>query len=346
MANIRKEKALSFDDVLLVPKMFDGGTRGSIDISTNVAGLDLDIPIIAANMPSVTEEDMCIRLGNLGGLGILHRMQEKKSMFLMACNVKRNLQSGKKFGGSIGVGKDWEDNSKLLIDAGADVVCIDVAHGHQSSVLEVANAFKERFGDFPLIVGNLSTFSSVNYFSNIIDRGCFNISFKLGVGGGSACSTRIQTGCGVPTLQTVLDCCSAPFVNAIADGGIKNSGDIVKSLAAGAHAVMVGSLLAGTDASPGDPIKSKDGRLYKIYRGNASYGSKKKYFGKAEYIEGVETLVEYKGNLEETVNRLCEGIRSGFSYCGAQNLKDLQKNAEFVEITSSGFKESMPHGLL
>lgn len=161
----------------------------------------------------------------------------------------------------------------------------------------------------------------------------------------SVCTTRIQTGCGVPTLQSVIDVAEGNRW-IIADGGIKNSGDIVKSLAAGADAVMLGSLLAGTDEAPGEVIKGSRGGKYKIYRGAASYGAKKEFFSKAEYVEGEETLVPYKGSVEKIIKKLCEGIRSGFSYCGSHNLKELQNKATFIRISSSGMKESKPHGLL
>jgi IMP dehydrogenase len=339
MAAVRKEEALSFDDVLLVPKRFDGGSRNNIDISTTIGNLKLEIPIISSNMPGVTGPEMASAMANAGGLGIIHRMDSLENQCKMIRTAKANSNKGA-IGASIG-SDDWERTANSLLSSGADIICIDVAHGHQSSIAKTAKEFRWKYSDVPLIVGNFATKQSLDEFWNFGD-----FIYKIGIGGGSVCSTRIQTGCGIPTLQTVLDCANDTDHECIADGGIKTSGDIVKSLAAGAKAVMLGSLLAGTDEAPGEPIKGKDGKLYKIYRGNASYGSKKNYFGKAEYIEGAETLVEYKGPVEKVLKNICQGIKSGLSYCGAMNIKELQTKAEFVKITSSGFKESVPHGLL
>lgn len=334
MAKVLDKTALCFDDVLLVPKTFNKKSRNEVDISTTICGLRLSIPIISSNMPSVTGADMCIALGNMGGLGILHRMDTPENQFDSLRNARKNTSG--LIGASIGIGDSWKEMSTKFIELGADVICIDVAHGDQLEVYSVCEAFRKTFGTFPLIVGNFAS-SPARLHSE-------NTCLKIGVGGGSACSTRIQTGCGVPTLQSVLDVCA--HYEGIADGGIKTSGDIVKSLAAGANAVMLGSLLAGTYEAPGEPIKGKDGKIYKIYRGNASYGSKKNYFGKAEYIEGAETLIEHKGSVEKVIKGLCEGIRSGLSYCGSSNIKELQTKAEFIKITQAGYKESIPHGLL
>lgn len=337
MATTRKETALSFDDVLLVPKKFDGNSRDKVDISTEIGGLKLDIPIISSNMPGVTGTEMAIAIAEAGGLGILHRMDSEENQINMLVEAKKRTQG--LVGCSIGINDGWKETTKAFLDKGADVICIDVAHGHQSSVFNVVGQFKKIY-KVPLIVGNFATVDALEELSLYGD-----IIYKIGIGGGSVCSTRIQTGCGIPSLQTVLDCANGTRYNCIADGGIKTSGDAVKSLAAGARAVMLGSMLAGTEEAPGEPIKGKDGKLYKIYRGNASYGSKKNYFGKAEYIEGAETLVEYKGPVDKVLKNICQGIKSGLSYCGAMNLEGLRNNAEFVKITSSGYKESVPHGL-
>lgn len=333
------KEALSFDDVLLVPKKFDGSSRSEIDLTTSLFH-GLDLPIISANMPSVTESEMFSAMGDLGGLGIVHRMCSIEEQVEMIKKGVGNSKSGS-YAAAIGIGNDWLERSKRLLDVGVNVFCIDVAHGHQERVLEVVKDFRKQFSTMSLIVGNISTLEAAD---EIMNTGGLNTVLKIGVGGGSVCSTRIATGCGVPTLQSIMDI--ARHYPSIADGGIKNSGDIVKSLAAGAKAVMLGSLLAGTDEAPGEIIKGNDGSLYKIYRGAASYGAKKEFFNKAEYIEGAETLVKYKGSLSKVVKKLTEGVKSGFSYCGAHNLQELQENAEFVKITSAGMKESFPHGLL
>jgi len=334
--------ALSFDDVLLKPQRFVGESRDKIDLSTNLGGVRLEIPIIAANMPSVCETDMAVAMGRMGGLGIIHRMQSIDSQVKMVLQTKNKILETEGFdrpvGAAIGIGDDWMERAVKLFEAGVNIICLDVAHGHSDRVIKIIIEFKKNW-NMPLIAGNIATLLAAT------DLEGADI-LKVGVGGGSVCTTRIQTGCGIPTFQSVVNCTLGPNNVIIADGGIKNSGDIVKSLAAGANAVMLGSLLAGTDEAPGEVIKGTDGNKYKIYRGAASYGAKKEFFGKAEYVEGEETLVPYRGPVSKVIEKLCEGIRSGFSYNGVTNIQDLQRNAVFVKITNAGMKESKAHGLI
>lgn len=345
-------KALSFDDVLLVPNKFSGNSRSEIDLSTNVAGISLKIPIIAANMPSVCEVDMAVAVGKLGGLGIIHRMNSDFEQAIMVAEAKKQLGT-LPVGAAIGIGSDWKERAAGLIDYGVDIICVDVAHAHQEQLEHVVRSFWQHFGSFPLIIGNIATLHAAKNISvscgHHIGNRAKSMAFKVGIGGGSVCTTRIKTGCGVPTFQSVLDVCGDEEnnYNVIADGGIKSSGDIVKALAAGANTVMLGSLLAGTDEAPGRVIKGRDGAKYKIYRGNASYGTKRQNGDAPVNIEGEETLVSYKGSVEKVINKLLDGIRSGLSYCGALSITELHdKKPEFVEITSSGYRESLPHGLL
>ncbi len=339
---MKLREALCFDDVLLIPKHFSEKSRSNISLKTNVAGINLDIPIISANMPSVCETDMAIAMANVGGLGIIHRMDTIFNQSIMVQKAKEQV-GDLPIGAAIGIGDDWVDRTETLINAGADLICIDVAHGDQQKVFDVALQFKSEFG-LPLIVGNFATRDGCLRLTEKLDIVglCKNVALKVGVGGGSTCITRIQTGCGLPTLESLLDIGDVG-VDLIADGGIKTSGDVVKSLSAGAHAVMLGGLLAGTDEAPGAVIRTNSGVKCKVYRGSASYAEKKQFFGKAEYIEGEEVLVEYKGPVKEIIERLCEGIRSGFSYCGSLSILELQMKAEFVKITPSGHKESLPH---
>ena len=343
--------ALSFDDVLLVPRRFTGDSRKDIDIGTKIGKIRLQIPLIAANMPSVCETDMALTMGQMGGLGIIHRMQPVVNQGDMVFRAKEALRICEGFdlpvGAAIGIGDDWKERATHLLDSGADIICLDVAHGHSDRVITIIRKFKEEWPDVPLIAGNIATGTAASDLSfagaNVL---------KVGVGGGSVCTTRIKTGCGVPTLQSVMDCSEYLKqvenygVTIIADGGIKNSGDVCKSLAAGADAVMIGSLLAGTDEAPGEVIKGTDGNKYKIYRGAASFGAKKEFFGKAEYVEGEETLVPYRGPAHKVITKLCDGIRSGFSYCGVNSTTSMQYQSEFIQITGAGMKESKPHGLL
>lgn len=337
------KKALSFDDVLLKPRYWDGGSRKSVDLTTTISGLKLSLPIISANMPSVTGLDMCLVMSDVGGLGIVDRMIDLPSQLDTIFKFKQAKPNGL-IGASIGVGSRWKEDALTLMDTGADIICLDVAHANQSLAIDVIEQFIAEW-KFPFIAGNFSEYPNIGDISSL--------SLKLGVGGGSVCTTRIQTGCGLPTFQTILDTIHQQHnrhprksIQFIADGGIKNSGDIVKSLAAGANAVMIGSLLAGTKEAPGDILKDdKTGNRYKIYRGNASFGSKSASNLKTEFIEGAETLVKYKGSALKVLEQLEDGIRSGLTYCGAADIAQLQECAEFVEITHSGMNESKPHAL-
>jgi IMP dehydrogenase/GMP reductase len=348
-------EALCFDDVLLRPNFFEGKSRRDIDLKTSIAGLKLDIPIISANMPCISGYKMAMAMHKLGGLCILDRM---------TCDQVTTIQTfvrdslGGKIGASIGIqGSNQElmEEFRSLVDAGASIICIDVAHGAQTKTFEVIKLIRshKQFEKFPLIVGNFADFEGSGIPRSRAVLNDYYICWKLGVGSGAACSTRIKTGCGLPTFQSLLDwgdqsdCYGLYAPHVIADGGMKTSGDIVKSLAAGAKAVMLGSLLAGTDESEGETIKDdKTGNRYKIYRGNASAGSKIAAGLRSEFIEGAESLVKCKGPVGPLVEDLLEGIRSGLSYCGVSSLKDLPARARFVKVSSSGHQESKPHGIL
>jgi IMP dehydrogenase len=338
--NLRK--AYSFDDVMLVPRFSEMNSRAEVDLSTTVAGVRLRIPIIAANMSSVCEDSMSIAMGEMGGLGIIHRM----------CSVdrQRNMvravhEAGHQVGFSVGVGPDWRDRMEAC-RCYASIVCLDVAHGHHRRVVELLSEYFRHYAGYPIVVGQIATAKAAGMFIQCIPEKCYSsVAFKASIGGGSLCTTRIMTGYGIPTLQAIADIHEAHghTISIIGDGGIKNSGDIVKSLAAGADAVMLGNLLAGSDEAPGNIIKSKD-LLYKAYRGSASFGDKALRGEETRNVEGEESLVPYKGSVHRVISNLLDGVRSGFSYGGAYNIGDLQANAEFVEITAHGFAESLPHG--
>ena len=330
---IRKKLALCFDDVLLVPKFFKGESRKDVDISTSISGVNLKLPIISANMPGVTGAEMIELMHSVGGLGILDRMIPFQDQFLILKSLPKNTLKG----ASVGIDGGWYDHAAALIYNGANIICIDVAHAAQKKTKSVIEEFVKNFPGFPLIVGN--------YSNTKFCPPCGFYTAKIGIGGGSVCTTRIETGCGLPTLQSILDCDGVRDI--IADGGIKSSGDIVKSLAAGANAVMIGSLLAGTDEAPGQILKDgRTGQKYKVYRGNASFGTKKESGQEVKHIEGTEALVPYKGSAVDVLSKLEAGIRSGMSYCGALNLRELKNNAEFVKISAAGMRESNPHGVL
>jgi IMP dehydrogenase len=254
-------------------------------------------------------------------------------------------------GAAIGVGDDWKERASSLYESCVNIICLDVAHGHQSKVIDVALEFLDTF-NCSLIIGNIATGYAATHFDNeISEKDQHRVALKVGVGGGSLCTTRITTGFGIPTLQSIMDVRevldqSGSEMSIIADGGIRNSGDIVKALAAGADAVMLGSLLAGTRESPGPVIKDdKTGLKYKVYRGAASYGAKKDWFGNSDYVEGAERLVPYKGRVKKTINSLTDGVKSGLTYCGVTSIQDLRDEVEFIRVTEAGIKESLPHGL-
>jgi len=339
---MKLHKAYSFDDVMLVPRYSEMNSRADADLSTSVAGIPLRIPIIAANMSSVCEDTMAIAMGELGGLGIIHRMCSPERQVQMVRAVR---DAGQQVGFSIGVGADWRERMEACRAYGC-IVCLDVAHGHHRRVVELLDAYFREYQDYPIVVGQIATAKAAGMFiDRIPEKYHRSVAFKASIGGGSLCTTRIMTGYGIPTLQAISDIHEAHghAISIIGDGGIKNPGDIVKSLAAGADAVMLGNLLAGTDEAPGNIIKAKD-LLYKVYRGSASFGDKALRGEETRNVEGEEALVPYKGSVKRVVSGLLDGVRSGFSYGGASSIQALQEDAEFVEITTHGFAESLPHG--
>lgn len=328
---------------MLVPRLSHLNTRGEADLSTKVAGVALKIPIIAANMSSVCEDTMAVAMTNMGGIGIIHRMCSVEEQARMVTIARSDVSLNRQVGFSVGIGTDWRERMDACRRTGA-VACLDVAHAHHVRIQDFLHKYFGIYKDFPLIIGNVATPSAVrDLLSFVPEKHLETIAFKVGIGGGSLCTTRIKTGFGVPTLQSIMDIhAEFPSVCIIGDGGIKASGDIVKALAAGASAVMLGNLLAGTDEAPGSIIRHNN--LYKVYRGSASFGDKALRGEETRNIEGEETLVPYKGSVVRAVNNLLDGVRSGFSYGGARTIAELQDDIEFQEISVHGYHESLPHG--
>ena len=466
--------ALTFDDVLLVPKRSSIHSRKDVDLSTRLSrNIKLNIPIVSANMDSVTESAMAISMAHNGGIGIIHRfmpverqveevlkvkraesviieepytiwpsatmsdakrlMQEKGVSGLLVVDANKKLlgiltardllfedndlnrvselmtpmkslhtasadasidearQLLRKYkleklplvdeegrlrglitskdmvtlaerpqackdskgqltvGAAVGIREGYIERARALVDAGVDVLVVDVAHGHSDRVLNVVRKLKKELSQVDVIAGNVATPEGTK---DLIDAGADAV--KVGIGSGSICITRIVTGAGVPQLTAVLECAEAAResgVPIIADGGIRNSGDITKALAIGASSVMIGSMLAGTEESPGVTVM-RNGRKYKIHRGMASVGASMKRGTEEaedeaallEYVaEGIEAFVPYRGTSHEILAQLGGGIRSGLSYCGAKTLVELRQNASFVRLTSAALKESYPH---
>jgi IMP dehydrogenase len=290
------------------------------------------------------------RTGKLQGL-ITIKDIEKTAKFPNATKDKRGSL---KVAAAVGVGKDLEKRASLLAEAGVDVLFLDTAHGHSAGVLESLKFLKKSFANLPVVAGNVATAEATRA---LIDTGADGV--KVGVGPGSICTTRVVSGVGVPQLTAILECASIAEkqgIPLVADGGIKYSGDIVKALAAGASSVMIGSLLAGTDESPGDLILYQ-GRSYKEHRGMGSLeamreGSRDRYFQdpqvSAEKLvpEGIVGRVPYRGSVSSVIYQLMGGLRAGMGYCGAEDLVSLKKNARFVRITASGLKESHVHDVI
>ncbi len=335
------KKAVSFDDVLLVPRFSQLNSRSEANLSTSISGIDLKIPIIASPMSSVCESEMAIALGKLGGLGIIHRFCSIDDQLQMVQEVHRNHLL---CGFAVGIGEDWQDRVEACKKYGS-IICIDVAHGHHQRVANLLkNEYYPYYKDYPIIISQLATEESAKFFIDEVIPKEYQTTttLRLGIGSGSLCSTRITTGFGLPTLQSILEVMPvSENVSIIADGGIKNSGDIVKSLVAGADAVMLGSLLAGTHESPGSIVKQNE-QLFKHYRGSASLSDKVLRGELAKNIEGADTLVPYKGSVKQVIQNLLEGICSGFSYGGSKTLSEL-RSVEMVEISQAGYRESLPH---
>lgn len=339
---------ITFDDVLLVPQKSSISSRfsGEIDLSIKfVPGIELKYGIISSNMDSITEASMANKMYELGGLGIIHR-------FL---TVDRHIELLNKINGPkvlcIGVGKEEFARFQTISNKiNLSAVLIDIAHGHSEVMLKQIKRIQE-VSKIPIIAGNIATYNGT---LELLNAGACSI--KCGVGNGSVCTTRIQTGCGVPLLTSLIEARRAiedyceenepefkPTL--ICDGGVRNSGDIIKAYAAGADVVMTGSLFAATDETPGELIKS-NGKVVKVYRGMASRAAQENWKGFATSIEGEMTYLPYKGPLGLIFNELIAGMLSGMSYQDALNIKQLRENAEFIRMTLAGYKESLPHGIV
>lgn len=321
MINLKIQSAgYSFDDVLLVPRKGILHRREDADISTRLSkGFDLDIPIISAPMSSVTDHRMANAMQDAGGIGILHRFYESDDEQLEAF---LSIPQPRRVGVAVGL-KTNLGHINTLSEFGCQLLCLDVAHGDNNSVLLAVENLKLTFPHIDLIVGNVATPDGTN---RLCDAGADAI--KVGIGPGAVCTTREVTGFGVPQLTAIEWCANMARgydVPIIADGGIKNSGDIVKALAAGADSVMLGRLLAGSDEAP--------------YPGEY-FGMASKRVNGHNAPEGIDGTVERTGPVAETLKQLTWGLKSGISYAGATNLEELRFQAEFMSISSGTYIES------
>ncbi len=342
---------LTYDDVLLLPN-YSEVTPSKTDLTTKLtANIELQIPVVASPMDTVCEVEMALAMSKMGGYGIIHR---NLSIVEQVAQLKQVLAAGQRCGVAVGVGADFQERVQALIEAGAQEICIDSAHGHTKHVIEAIKAIKSQNPQVEVVAGNVATYEGAR---DLFVAGASAV--KVGMGPGSICTTRIMSGMGVPQLTAVVEGVRAAREfngKIIADGGIKTSGDIVKALAAGADSVMLGSLLAGTQESPGE-VLTIDEKKYKTYRGMGSvaamkhgsasrYGQDSQAAAKKLVPEGVEALTPFKGSVEDHVYQLMGGLRSGMAYLGAQNLNELQEKAQFIRISESALMESRPHSVI
>ena len=329
--------ACTYDDVLLVPQYSDIESRTGIFLSSALDdNLTFRTPIIAAPMDTVSGPEMAIAMDRLGGVAIIHRYNTIQQQVDLLKEAKRG--GAKIVGCAVGATGDFEERATQLRIAGADFICIDIAHGHHAHMKKAVEALKTNCAIKHVMAGNVATGAA---FKALQDWGADSI--KVGIGNGSICSTRIQTGHGVPSVTAIMECASEKRrAKLIADGGIRTSGDMVKALAAGADFVMLGSMLAGTKESPGEIINTPSGPR-KTYRGMASREAQSDWRGKSSAPEGISVTIPYKGELEPLFMDMTNHIRSGLSYSGVRDIKELQENAVFIRQTNAGQYESSTH---
>lgn len=337
--------ALTYDDIQLIPQYSDVLSRSNIDLETRLTrNHKIKLPYIASCMDTVCESDMVIRMNEFGATGAIHRFMSPEDQFQQMRQVAlfNGFFSLIPIIGTIGVNDDAKRRAEI-IHSHTDIFLIDVAHGDHLLVRDMIFWLKENFPDRDVIAGNIATAESA---SNLCEWGAD--ALRVGIGSGALCSTRIMTGHGVPMITSIEDVVSVADtynVPVIADGGIRTPGDVAKAIAAGADSVMLGSILAGTQESPGDVIENADGSLRKRYRGSASLDMKISSGGNKRNVEGVSTTVPYKGGVKFVIDRLNDGLRSALSYSGAHSISEFHRKVEYNVVTHSGIIEATPHGL-
>lgn len=336
-------RGLTFDDVLLVPSYNGIRSRNLVTVSVKISGRTFGIPIVSSNMDTITGVEMAKFMAAQGGLALLHRfvsIEDNVKMF-------QEVNNPKHVGISIGIGDDGIKRAEALVAAGAEIICVDVAHGHSKEVNRTIREIREKWSNnIMVIAGNVATYAGADYLAA---AGADVI--KVGIGPGSVCTTRIKTGFGVPQLTAIMDCARVDRP-VIADGGIRYPGDAVKALAAGADLIMLGGMLSGTDEAPGELIErtTTDGqvRRFKKFRGMASREAQEDFMGQMQEwktAEGVALEVPAKGPAKNIILDIMGGIRSGMTYCGASEIRELKRKVQFMEITSASKVEGSPHAV-
>jgi IMP dehydrogenase len=341
MREYSNKEHLSFDDILLIPQHSEAKSRKDVSLKTFIGKghtkINLDIPIIGAPMDTVCEWAMVESLGFHGAMGIFHRymtIEEQASMV----RSSRSMVGLTNIGSSVGAKGSFIQEAKVLAEMGANLVLVDVANGHNVNAADAVRTLRKELGyNIHIMAGNVSTWEG---YARLAEAGADSV--RVGIGGGSACTTRVVSGHGMPTLSSIMDIREkfdyAEGPSVIADGGIRNSGDAAKALAAGAHAVMLGRLLAGTSESPGDVV---DG--YKVFRGMASREAQEAGRGFVSGVEGISTRVPFVGSVTNIINDFRAGLSSALSYTGSDNLIDFYSDSMYNRVSSSSLNETKPH---
>ena len=341
MTQLHAKQALTYDDIQLIPEYSEIESRQNIDLTTQLTtNYKIRVPLIASPMDTVCDSEMAIAMAELGGIGCIHRFltipQQIHEVSYTSKTIKNRDNYTPYVMAAVGANGDYLERAQELVNNGANIILIDVAHGYHKFVMEAIRTLKKTLpSHVDIIAGNVAT---ANAAYNLESAGANAI--RVGIGGGSLCTTRIKTGFGVPNVTSLMDCSKAVNVPIIACGGIRNSGDIAKALAVGADSVILGSLIAGTKEAPG-PIIEKANGLYKRYRGAASLETKSIHGQATRNVEGESTIVPFKGKVKFVVDGLLDGLRSALSYAGASNLN--QYRPEYVVVTNAGIREAQPH---
>jgi IMP dehydrogenase len=350
-------KSLTYDDILLVPRYSEITSREMVKLKTRVSKrYGILIPYVASCMDTVCDKEMAKSLMSLGGVGCIHRFMSIEEQCKQIAEVSEHKKECVEEWGimfddwhteiadipvmaAIGVMPEDVERAKELVKSGANVILIDVAHGHHLNVKNMVEKLKSELPNHvDIIGGNIATTKAA---IDLCDWGVDGL--RVGIGGGSACDTRIKTGHGIPNITSIMDCSNVSDVPVMADGGIRTSGDIAKALAMGAESVMLGSLLAGTTESPGEIITNGNGEQLKKYRGSASLETKQTHNQQLKNVEGVSTMIKYKGDVKTIINDLNDGVKSALSYSGCKTINEFNINANYTEITTAGMVESKPH---
>lgn len=340
MKKYSPEEMLSFDDILLVPQYADIASRKDVSLRSNIGrgtkkSIGLELPIIAAPMDTVCEWEMAAAMRKAGGLGIIHRYMSNKDQ---AYQISLAAAAGRVVGGSVGATGSFISDAHNLVNAGAALILVDVANGHSTHTINAVKHLRNAFGyDVHIMAGNVSTWDG---YARLSDAGADSI--RVGIGGGSACTTRVVSGHGMPTLSSIMDIRNnyklGEGADIIADGGIRTPGDAAKALAAGASAVMVGRMLAGTDESPGEIVDGK-----KVFRGMASREAQEAGRGIVSGVEGISTTVPHTGSVHVVLNDFRAGLQSALSYTGVDSLIDFHAESVYNRVSSNSLHETKPH---